>query len=60
MSNNKTHQMDKVAATRIQSHADRTNTNQDFKSRAQSTADRREYAQTSRGSGGAPKSNDKK
>jgi hypothetical protein len=39
---------------------DKTGTNQDFKARAQSTADRREYAQTSGGDGGAPKSNDKK
>ena len=31
----------KEAAQRIQSHADRTGTNQDFKSRAQSSADKK-------------------
>jgi len=30
--------MDEVAASRIQSHADRTGLNQDFKARAQSSA----------------------
>lgn len=34
--------MTKEAARRIQSHADRTGTNQDFKDRAQSAADRTE------------------
>ncbi|KAF8551197.1 hypothetical protein OG21DRAFT_1487178 [Imleria badia] len=57
---NKKTPMDKTAAARIQAHSDKTGTNQDFKARAQSTADRREYAQTSGGDGGAPKSNDKK
>lgn len=33
-------QMTQEAASRIQSHADRTGTNQDFKSRAQSSGDR--------------------
>lgn len=34
-------EMDKKSAARIQSHADRTGTNQDFKARAQSSADKR-------------------
>ncbi|KAI9020726.1 hypothetical protein CLU79DRAFT_836087 [Phycomyces nitens] len=34
------HQMNPQDASRIQSHADRTGTNQDFKSRAQSAADK--------------------
>jgi hypothetical protein len=34
--------MDQVAASRIQSHSDRTGRNQDFKERAQSSADKNE------------------
>lgn len=43
----------------IDARQDRSGTNADFKARAQSAADRREYTQSS-GGGGAPKSNDKK
>ena len=35
--------MDIVSASRIQSHADKTKRNQDFKSRAQSAADRNKH-----------------
>ncbi|KAF8429477.1 hypothetical protein L210DRAFT_3651840 [Boletus edulis BED1] len=51
--------MDKEAAARIQSNADRTGNNQDFKARAQSTADRREHANTSGGNGGTEQSGKK-
>lgn len=40
--NYKSKMMDVEAAVRIQSHADKTNTNQDFKSRAQSVAAKNE------------------
>lgn len=43
-------QMTQADASRIQSHADRTGTNQDFKSRAQSSADSHAHqSQTSKG-----------
>lgn len=42
MTNSKTTKKD---ATRVQSHADRTGTNQDFKARAQRAADRGERQQ---------------
>lgn len=38
--------MTPTAASRIQSHADKTCTNQDFKSRAQSTADKNAKSDT--------------
>ncbi len=43
-------QMTQADASRIQSHSDRTGTNQDFKSRAQSSADSHAHqSQTSKG-----------
>lgn len=52
MSENKT-PMTKSDAGRIQSHADRTGTNEGFKERAQSSADRN--ANQGKGSGGGGK-----